>query len=853
MLSLKFGEIFGGISDQLNRAKRIRAPGIDFNEFSATQLASWLPYSSYKEDDNLFVNLDSLGFVLEISPQTGATEEMAQILVSLFTSCPKNSGIQVTLFGSPHIDDIMRAYGNLRIVDERTETYSSPYGRTERNANAYRTMARRRVDFLKKAARHSLAPTVGSLIRNYRCIFSVNVPGSADDLVLRDAVVLMRTGMKATLRAAGFPNREWGPADLINWCATFLNPQRLYNEGVRIEYDEYKDIRDQIIDRDTHTSIRSDRIVSWKQDQDDHIATRVYCVKSYPKSFALWSMSTLIGDIYQGTLQYGCPFMITMGLFFKDRDAVKNITQMKQARATQNAESPLAKFMPQFQGQKEDWDMALKALDAGDTLVDMYHTVALFSTNEMVQREEQTVRSIWATKGFDLNLIEKIQLPGVMMHLPMAFSAEFYKDLALFKLISTKTSKNAVHLAPLIAEWAGTPTPTMVLAGRRGQVITYDFFDNTAGNYNVAIAGASGSGKSVYVNDIASSYRSIGGRVWIIDVGRSYKNICEAFEGDFIEFSQESNIRINPFTFVVDIKEEMELLQPLISAMASPRGELDNYSYAVIAQAIQRVWDQKGNEASITDIYELVKSGKVDDDMQPDQRIMDLAALLYNYTKYGSYGVYFDGPANLNFTNKFTVLELEELNAKKDLRSVILFIVMFRITYDMYLSDRAQRKIVIIDEAWDLLGAAGGDSSSSAKFIDAGYRRARKYGGSFITATQNITDYNLSPAASSALKNSDWRSYLRQKAESLEALKGQTDDPGFLRALQGLRTEKDVFSEVLISGPGFRCVARCYIDPYNLLRSSSNPVDFTAVSVRRQQGMSLDEALMDVLKERGLA
>lgn len=853
MLSLKFGNIFGGLTDQINKSKRIKSPGVNFDDFSAAQIAAWLPYMSYKDDDNLFVNLDSIGFVLECSPQTGANEEMAQILSSLYTGCPKNTGIQITLYGSPYIDNILRAYGNLRILDDRPASYSSPYGRTERNANAYRTMARRRVDFLKKAAREPLGPTVGSLIRNYRCIFSVNVPGNADDLALRDQVILLRTGMKSTLKAAGFPNREWGPDDLINWCASFLNPQRLFSEGVRIEYDEYKDIRDQIVDRDTHTSIRSDKIIAWKQDSEEHIATRVYTVKSYPKVFALWQMSSLIGDIYQGTLQYGCPFMITMGLFFKDRDAVKNITQMKQARATQNAESPLAKFMPQYAGQKEDWDMALRSLDAGDTLVDMYHSVALFARNDTVQREEQVVRSIWATKGFDLNLIEKIQLPGLMTHLPMAFSTEFYKDINLFKLVSTKTSKNAIHLAPLLAEWAGTPTPTMILAGRRGQIITYDFFDNTAGNYNVAIAGASGSGKSVYVNDIASSYRSIGGRVWIIDVGRSYKNICEAFEGDFVEFSQESSIRVNPFTFVVDIKEEMELLQPLISQMASPRGELDNYSYAVLAQAIQRVWDEKGNEACITDLYELVKTGKVDEDMQPDQRIVDLAALLFNYTRYGSYGIYFDGPANLSFTNKFTVLELEELNAKKDLRSVILFIMMFRITYDMYLSDRAQRKIVIIDEAWDLLGAAGGDSSSSAKFIDAGYRRARKYGGSFITATQNITDYNLSPAASSALKNSDWRSYLRQKAESLEALKGQTDDPGFLRALQGLRTEKDVFSEVLVSGPGFRCVARCYIDPYNLLRSSSNPVDFTAVAQRRERGMSLDEALMDVLRERGLA
>ena len=37
-----------------------------------------------------------------------------------------------------------------------------------------------------------------------------------------------------------------------------------------------------------------------------------------------------------------------------------------------------------------------------------------------------------------------------------------------------------------MGEWSGTETPTMILAGRRGQITTFDFFDNKAGNWYLA-------------------------------------------------------------------------------------------------------------------------------------------------------------------------------------------------------------------------------------------------------------------------------------------------------------------------------------------------------------------------------
>lgn len=77
------------------------------------------------------------------------------------------------------------------------------------------------------------------------------------------------------------------------------------------------------------------------------------------------------------------------------------------------------------------------------------------------------------------------------------------------------------------------------------------------------------------------------------------------------------------------------------------------------------------------------------------------------------------------------VLELEQLNTKKSLQAVVLMLLMYLIDVEMRRGERSQPKLVIIDEAWDLMVRG-----HSSKFIEAGYRRARKLNGAFFTGTQ---------------------------------------------------------------------------------------------------------------------
>jgi len=86
-----------------------------------------------------------------------------------------------------------------------------------------------------------------------------------------------------------------------------------------------------------------------------------------------------------------------------------------------------------------------------------------------------------------------------------------------------------------------------------------------------------------------------------------------------------------------------------------------------------------------------------------DRRLKDIGTQLYPFTSEGGYGRYFKKGNNVSFKNKFTVLELDELQGKKHLRQVILLQLILQIQHDVYLGDRSRKKIVVVDEAWDLL------------------------------------------------------------------------------------------------------------------------------------------------------
>src|SRR5262245_8216209 len=205
--------------------------------------SQWLPYAAWLEDRQVFVNRDSLGFCLELRPQSGGDEEMARVLTALYAASPPGTGIQFHLLASPAVRGPLARYAALRLPDDDVPEFAS-LGRAGRHTNIHRTMARRRVGHYLTGSRHSLLSAQSYLFREFRLVVSFSISGNAEDLARVEDLVLLRDTARATLHAAGFPSRTWTATDLINWVSALIDPHRQAGDCLPLTYDEGRELRD---------------------------------------------------------------------------------------------------------------------------------------------------------------------------------------------------------------------------------------------------------------------------------------------------------------------------------------------------------------------------------------------------------------------------------------------------------------------------------------------------------------------------------------------------------------------------------------------------------------------------------
>jgi conjugal transfer ATP-binding protein TraC len=777
---------------------------------------------AYDPDHQLFLLADSsIGFGFLCRPLTGADPSVsARVNVLLNQDWPTETLLQVSLWTSPDIEESLAIMQTRRLKQQKT---------------IYKAMTQASIDFLRQGTGKAPETVSGARLRRSQVIVTVKLPivnprPSENELVR--AVELQRATQQS-LTTIGL-NPDVLDADhyvrvlntVLNW-----NDDAGWKDRVVPECDPTQLIRDQLLDYDT--ALETDEKGVWLGPK----RVKTLSAKRTPDHFYFGSAKSYLGDILSGTRGIRQNTLISLTLHYPDAESTRARQEGVRQFITNQVNTPIARFLPALIQRKHNFDVLFDAYGDGDRPIRSYFGLVLFCDDGEESAAISNARVYFRELGFQLLEDKYFCLPFFLNCLPFGAERAAITDLKRYRTLATR---HAIPLLPLFGDWAGTGTPTLNFVSRNGEHMAVSLFDTT-GNYNLCIAAESGKGKSFLTNEIIVSYLTEGAQIWTIDVGRSYENLCEVLEGDFVKFTHGSGICMNPFEIVQNFEEEADMLAGLVSQMAAPTEKLSDFQTAGLKRVLKNLWTEKAQAMSVDDIAAILCR-------EDDQRLRDVGEQLFPFTSRGEYGRYFNGRNNARFRNDFTVLELEELKGRKHLQQVVLLQLIYQIQQEMYLGERNRPKIVIIDEAWDLL-----TEGDVAKFMEHGYRRFRKYGGAAVTITQSVNDLYRNAAGRAIVENSANMYLLGQKAEVIEGMKQDRRLPlsdGGYELLKTVHTLPGAYSEIFFLTEMGSGIGRLIVDPFKRLLFSTKPEDVQALKQLRRQGLSLGDAIQQLQSSR---
>jgi len=315
-------------------------------------------------------------------------------------------------------------------------------------------------------------------------------------------------------------------------------------------------------------------------------------------------------------------------------------------------------------------------------------------------------------------------------------------------------------------------------------------------NANMCIFGTSGAGKSFYTKLLILRYRLFGIDQYIIDPEREYNNLSEKLNGTTIKLGPTSNNYINIFDIREESIEENESgylatkIGKLIGFFNLVFGNLDEEEKAILEEKIIEVYKLKNitfddnslfieNKNKNKIIYE--RKFKQSKDMpiledlynllEKDYITKKLKIKLIPFVK-GSLN-FFNNYTNIELNNKLIIADIYDLGEENLKYGMYMFIELF---WDKIKINRNIKKAIYMDEIWRLIGVTS--NKDVAKFIYKIFKTIRKYGGSSVAITQDISDlFSLEEGVygKSILNNSSIKTFFSLEEENIQVLSKYTN------------------------------------------------------------------------------
>ena len=312
-------------------------------------------------------------------------------------------------------------------------------------------------------------------------------------------------------------------------------------------------------------------------------------------------------------------------------------------------------------------------------------------------------------------------------------------------------------------------------------------------NANICIFGTSGAGKSFYTKLLILRYKLLGIKQYIIDPEREYNNLCKELKGTEIKIGPTSNTYINILEIRKESIEEGEngylatKIGKLIGFFNLIFGEMNEEEKALIEEKLIETYREKNitfDDESLYNINEnkiIKKEFKKSKDMPllkdlynilgKDERTKKFKIKLIPFVE-GSMK-FFNEYTNIELENELIIADVYDLGEENLKYGMYLFTDIF---WDKIKENRGEKKAIYLDEIWRLIGVTS--NKNVASFIYKIFKTIRKYGGSSVAITQDISDiFSLEEGiyGKSILNNSSIKTFFALEEENIKILEEFTN------------------------------------------------------------------------------
>ncbi|HGE5030863.1 TPA: type IV secretion system protein TraC [Escherichia coli] len=731
-------------------------------EMSFPQFSRLLPYRDYNQESGLFMNDTTMGFMLEAIPINGANKSIVEALDHMLrTKLPRGIPLCIHLMSS-------------QLVGDRIEYGLREFSWSGEQAERFNAITR--AYYMKAAATQFPLPEGMNLpltLRHYRVFISYCSPSKkksrADILEMENLVKIIR----ASLQGASIATQTVDAQAFIDIVGEMINhnPDSLYPK--RRQLDPYSDLNYQCVEDSFDLNVRADYLTLGLRENGRNSTARIlnFHLARNPEIAFLWNMADNYSNLLNPELSISCPFILTLTLVVEDQVKTHSEANLKYMDLEKKSKTSYAKWFPSVEKEAKEWGELRQRLGSGQSSVVSYFlniTAFCKDNNETALEVEQDILNSFRKNGFELISPRFNHMRNFLTCLPFMAGKGLFKQLKEAGVVQRAESFNVANLMPLVAD--NPLTPAGLLAPTyRNQLAFIDIFfrgmNNT--NYNMAVCGTSGAGKTGLIQPLIRSVLDSGGFAVVFDMGDGYKSLCENMGGVYLD---GETLRFNPFANITDIDQSAERVRDQLSVMASPNGNLDEVHEGLLLQAVRASWLAKENRARIDDVVDFLKNASDSEQYAGSptirSRLDEMIVLLDQYTANGTYGQYFNSDEpSLRDDAKMVVLELGGLEDRPSLLVAVMFSLIIYIENRMYRTPRNLKKLNVIDEGWRLLDFK---NRKVGEFIEKGYRTARRHTGAYITITQNIVDFDsdkASSAARAAWGNSSYKIILKQSAK----------------------------------------------------------------------------------------